>query len=455
MENKGRALLFCAVAALLLLLSAARYREGVRREKEVRAGEKEAAEADHSTQHGKRGPVAVVSGTAPLSAEEKVAGLVKQFARSRREIALKMGRSAGALPPPEVEALFAALEAGDWKEVQRLWSELRERSGQYDGSKHDPALDPFWPALLDAYGVAEQAQMWPAERLLQYGEEIMKALKPGAVYVGGTDPGRWIPTMLNEGKGNEQHVILTQNALADSRYIDYLGELYADRMQTISQDEAKRIIEEYKEDAGRRFEHDQRFPNEPKQVKPGETVKIVDGKVELSGQPAVRAINERLLNFLMERNPEMTFAIEQSAPFESTYADAAPAGPIMELGVREEDRPLTEERALDTVAYWREVSAELSPARGPELSSHLRLAYGKLAANQAALFANRNFDAAAEQTYRLALEMSPNNPEAVFGYANLLSRQNRGREAMPYIERAAQADPERPAFRDLLERMRR
>src|SRR5258708_24351415 len=91
--------------------------------------------------------------------------------------------------------------------------------------KHSPELDPYWSAVLDAYGVAEQAHLWPAKQLLDYGNAILDSLRPGMVYVGGTDNGRWIPELLNDTSSGEQHIIITQNALADGSYAEYIATL--------------------------------------------------------------------------------------------------------------------------------------------------------------------------------------------------------------------------------------
>src|SRR4051812_30101156 len=112
------------------------------------------------------------------------------------------------------------------------------------------------------------------------------------VYAGGTDPGCFIPTMLNDTSDGERHIVLTQNALADSSYLDYLDFLYKDQMKTLKKEESERAFKDYISDAQKRYEHDQQFPNEPKQVRPGEDVRMVDGKVSVSGQIAVMSINE-------------------------------------------------------------------------------------------------------------------------------------------------------------------
>jgi hypothetical protein len=388
------------------------------------------------------------------TAEETVAGKVSQFGRSRREIVRAIAHRSQKDVPPEVEKFFDAIESGHWEEINALWEGMSKRSGQYDGSTHSPELDPFWPAVLDAYGVAEQAHLWPAQKLLDYGNAILGSLRPGMVYMGGTDPGRWIPELLNETSGNEPHIIVTQNAFADSRYLEFMNSLYGDRMATLTSEDSKRAFQEYTADARKRLEHDQEFPNEPKQVRPGEKLKNVDGHFEVSGQDAVMAINEKMFQLLLDKNPDVPFAIEQSFPFKSTYASATPVGPIMEVRVQDEQNALTRERAAQSVEYWRATTVQLLSDSEAADSREVRLSYSKLASSQADLLLNRNYTAEAEQTLRLATQIGPSSPEAVFGYVTLLTGQNRVEEAIPVAEAAMKASPEKPMFRDLLNQLR-
>src|SRR5206468_40123 len=152
-------------------------------------------------------------------------------------------------------------------------------------------LHQIWRPIQEAWGAAREAHNWPAQTLLNYGNAILDSLQPGMVYAGGTDPGCFIPTMLNETGEGEQHIVLTQNALADGTYLDYLNTLYGDQMTTLTKEDSERAFKEYTDDAQKRLEHDQQFPNEPKQIRPGENVRIVDGKVQVSGQVSVMAIN--------------------------------------------------------------------------------------------------------------------------------------------------------------------
>ena len=69
--------------------------------------------------------------------------------------------------------------------------------------------------------MVEQTHKWPAQQLPHYEQAILASLKPDMVYIGGTDAGRFIPTLLNETGDGAQHVMLTQNAFADRTYLDY------------------------------------------------------------------------------------------------------------------------------------------------------------------------------------------------------------------------------------------
>ncbi|MEO8428866.1 MAG: tetratricopeptide repeat protein, partial [Verrucomicrobiota bacterium] len=383
------------------------------------------------------------SSSAPApAAEEIVAHKVSQFAGNRRELARAIGRRSQKEVPPEVEKFFAAIESGRWEEIEAQWKALASRSGQYEHStNHWAELDLFWPAVLDAYGVAEQAHLWPAQQLLDYGNAILDSLRPGMVYVGGTDNGRWIPELLNETSGGEPHIIVTQNAFADARYLDFVNTLYSDRMATLTTEESQGAFQQYVADAQKRLEHDEQFPDEPKQVRPGEDVRVIDGKVQVGGQAAVMAINEKLLQTLMQKNPDLSFALQESFPFKGTYSDALPLGPLMELGAKDGQDSFTAERAAQSVDYWRKTAQQIFS--DPEAVGSLETlkSYSHDAVAAANLLGAHNFTAEAEQAYRLAAQLWPENPESVGGLGDLLARSGRESEARQLLDEFVRQHP--------------
>jgi hypothetical protein len=386
------------------------------------------------------------------SAEQIVASKVDQFARDRLRITRVMAKRKNIELPPEVERFFDAVAEGRWDDLNDAYKSLVTFRDSPGGEK----LRSLWGPILETLLIAECAHLWPAQKLLEYGQATIGSLAPGMVYVGGTDPGRGIPTLLNETSGGDRHIVLTQNGLADGTYLDYLRFLYADQMTLPSEEQTKQAFDDYIADAQKRFDHDRQFPDQPKQVRPGEDIQMVESsengraggpgrKIQVSGQVAVMAINERILQSIMDKNPGMSFALEESFPLRSTYSSAVPLGPIMELRAPPEGQnAFTQESASKALDYWRSTAETLaSDAEAPQ-GSDVRKTYSHMASSQANLLAEHNYNAEAEQTYRLAMTMEPSNPEAVYALAGLLAKTGRTEEARELVESFARNHPGMP-----------
>lgn len=374
------------------------------------------------------------------TAEEIVAGKVQQFARGRLRIARAMAKRLNRELPSEVEQFFNAVAAGRWEEINELFKVLQ---GLRDGPQGE-TLRSIWGPILEGQLIAECAHAWPAQKLLDYGQATLGSLAPGMVYVGGTDPGRGIPTLLNDTSEGDRHIVITQNGLADASYLEYVRFLYGDQMATLTPDETKQAFDEYITDAQKRLEHDRQFPNEPKQIRPGEDVQWLDDsegngsatgpRVKVSGAMAVMAINELLLKSIMDKNPGLSFALEESFPLTSTYASAVPLGPLMELRAPDVPDAYAPAKAQQTVDYWSAMAQQLTGDPDAPEGSEMRKTYSKMADAQANLLANHNDIAEAEQTYRTAMQIEPSSPEAVYGLANLYMKTGREDEAQQLLD---------------------
>jgi tetratricopeptide (TPR) repeat protein len=386
------------------------------------------------------------------TAEEIVTNKVAQFVRSRRKLARAMAEHFKKPFPGEFEKFFDAAEAGRYEEMKAIYKSLRE---QRENGSGNPDYGPGWRTIIETEGAVREAHDWPAQKLLDYGNSVLDSLRPGMIYAGGTDPGCFIPTLLNETSEGQRPIVLTQNALADGSYLDYLNFLYGDRIKTPTQEESKRAFQDYLDDAQKRLQHDQQFPNEPRQLRPGEDVSVIEGRVNVSGQIAVMAINEKLFQTFMQNNPGVSFAMEESFPFASTYANATTLGPIMEMGVQDGQSSLTAERAAQSVDYWRGTAQQLLSDPATPEESHARKAYSKLVSSQAGLLLNRGYTAEAEQAFQIANEICPTSPEAVFRYINLLVEQGRLQDAVQVGEGAFNAAPDNQQFGNLLRELKK
>jgi hypothetical protein len=376
------------------------------------------------------------------SAEAIVGAKLAHFARSRRELAYALARRHGVEVPDDVERFFDAVASGNWAEIEVAFTKINGGDSSAGPNRQRASeVDQLWPAIIDAYGVAEQVHEWPAQKLLDYGNAVLSSLRPGMVYVGGTDNGRWIPELLNDTSDGEHHIIVTQNALADATYLDYLQLQYHDGFAVLSQEDSQRAFQEYVADAQSRFKHDQDHPDEPKRVRPGEDIRVEDGKTQISGQVAVMAINEKLLQLMMAQNPELSFALQESFPLKSTYADAMPLGPLMELRAQDTQNSFTAERASQTLDYWRNAAQQVLADPDASSSPTALKSYSHDTVSAAHLLAAHNFGAEAEQAYRLASQLWPSNPESTYGLAELLARNGRNDEARQVLDDFTRKNP--------------
>lgn len=380
------------------------------------------------------------------SAAQIVARKAAQFARSRREVLYALARKKNLAVPAEVEQFFDAAEAGNWEQMDALFKKLQaERKLQ----PHPPELDQLWAPILTTLNALQQVHLWPAQEYLDYGNTILNSLRPGMVYVGGTDPGRGIPELLSATAEGEQHIVITQNGLADSVYLDYLRFQYGDRMNLPSAEQAQAARADYAVDYQKRLAHDQQFPDEPKQILPGERAGGPQDFGDWS-QTSIMFVNERIMQSILQANPDLSFGLEESFPLKSTYADAGTLGSIFELRGQQDQNPLTADTASQSIAFWQNTTQQLLADPAAADSPDWLKAYGKMADAQANLFAAHGLNDQAEQVFRLSLQISPGLPEPVFGYVRLLMDEQRPQDALAIAQSAARANPANQQFQNLV-----
>ena len=83
---------------------------------------------------------------------------------------------------------------------------------------------------------------------------IINSIPAGSIYFGGTDPGRGVPTAFCKSQvDGDPFFTLTQNALADGSYLDYLRAMYGGKIYTPTAEDSQRCFQEYMADAQRRL----------------------------------------------------------------------------------------------------------------------------------------------------------------------------------------------------------
>jgi tetratricopeptide (TPR) repeat protein len=262
------------------------------------------------------------------------------------------------------------------------------------------------------------------------------------VYIGGTAAGRFIPTLLNEtADPSERRIVITQNALADGTYLDYFAFQYSEQIAVPTHEQSQAAFKAFVEEAQKRFEHDRDFPDEPKQVRNGETLALKEGRFSVGGAQAVMDINEGILKAFMKSNPDLTFAMEESFPFKSLYPNANPLGPIFEVGDKA-PATLSPQDANAALQYWQSTASELTSDPISVNSKEALKPYSHMAKAQAAFFNERGLTEQAERAYQIARQIYPGNIEAATGLADLYSKLGRPAESAKILDDFARAFPD-------------
>jgi tetratricopeptide (TPR) repeat protein len=95
------------------------------------------------------------------------------------------------------------------------------------------------------------------------------------------------------------------------------------------------------------------------QLKPGEDVKIVDNRVQVSGQVAVMNINGLLTKVIFDHNPKNDFYVEESFPLDWMYPHLTPYGIIMKIN-RQPLAGFTEDILNRDHQFWKQFSKRLT-----------------------------------------------------------------------------------------------
>jgi hypothetical protein len=182
----------------------------------------------------------------------------------------------------------------------------------------------LWAPIMETYGAFELTREWNPRWLERYAREIMDVVPEGAIYFGGTDAGRFAVTQFSTSHiQGKPFFTLTQNALADMTYVDYLTGMYGFSIAMPTPADYQQAFQDYLTEAQRRLRDGK--------LKKGENVSVAGGRVSVSGQPAVMMINALLVKRIIEKNPQREFYLEQSFPLSRLDSHLEPQGPIFKL----------------------------------------------------------------------------------------------------------------------------
>jgi tetratricopeptide (TPR) repeat protein len=432
---------------------------------------------------------------------------LKSFAARQEARAKELAARHNADLPTVVWAYFDAAKQGNWPEISRLGDELRKLALPPGMPRPDPAVvSQVWAAITEIWMAAAQFALAEPAYAFAFGRGVIQSIPPGSIYFGGTDAGRGLVTVLcRSHETGDPFFTLTQNALADRTYLRYLREIYSGRISVLSDQDWQRAYDEYVTDFERRKKENQLGPGEwaesvaaeairkissrGKQLRPGEMAERVDGKVQLTGQISVMAVNGAMARLIFDRNAGREFFVEESFPLEWMYPHLLPHGFILAIA-REPLPAIPPERVEEDRRFWRgQLGQLLGDWLWPETpvaeicafaervflrkdltgfegdpkyvaNEHTCRAFSKLRSSIGGVYHWRakvdpdtpdkpSMAEAADLAFRQAFALCPSSPEAVFRYASLLLAERRLAEALQLARTASKLDPENSQLREL------
>jgi len=336
------------------------------------------------------------------------------------------------------------------------------------------SLLPFW----SNFDGCSQAQHWFG---YEYGADMMRPMEKNAVYFGGSDPGRFVPTYMafvesqqpdpwkadwsldpvgtaKRGSAFDRRdvTVITQNALCDTYYAHYIRDQYDPRFRPKNWTPFEKWL-------GR----DHAYPEVP--VTCVSNDELIDCWQEYeawpdvaqrmaAGGPPIRAgtndvfdINGIVAQKIFEKNKKNhTFYIEQSIPIQWMYPYLLPAGLIFKLNP-DPLAALPPTSVEEDRKFWNAYSTKLLSDPRYRLDSDAILTFGKLAYWHSDLYRWRHMDKEQEYWLKLSLLLCPQLQDSVNSLAHLLSDQKRFDEAIAVVQQAELDDPRNEAYAPIVD----
>ncbi len=252
----------------------------------------------------------------------------------------------------------------------------------------------------------------------------------GAIFFGGTDPGRFVPTyMIYSAKVREDVHLITQNALADGTYMNVMRDLYGNDIWIPSVVDSANAFSQFVHE----IETGQR-PDVGGISRDG-------GRVQITGVMGVMEINGILARMIFDHNIwNHDFYIEESYVIRWMYPYLTPHGLIMKINPQQLVA-IPPEMVKDDLDFWDWYVRRFLGDRWFYRDVVARKSFSKLRSALAGLYAYRGMQAEAIKAFKEALALYPLSPEANFRLAEVYMRAGRFDDAGRLMLEFQRKDP--------------
>lgn len=327
--------------------------------------------------------------------------------------------------------------------------------------------------LRGVEGIEEDLRAWhsPEEFERIWAEYPNKDYPPpmgtNAIFFGGTDPGRFVPTyMIYSAKVRQDVYLITQNALADNTYMSVMRDLYGDQIWIPSPIDVNLAFQIYRKQSSSKAD----VQGNHISVQGVQEVMKINGilsemifkhnqyRTETRTDEKTRPVGAAVVHEDPQINPETghpparTFYVEESYPMPWMYPYLTPHGLIMK--VNSQPTAITDEMIKNDTDFWNWYSDRLLNDNRFIRDIVARKSFSKLRSSIASLYAARNHMKEAEAAYLQAIALYDLSPESNYRLAELLARQGRYDEAIAMQEAFLEKDPKNEQAKQFVEHLK-
>ena len=373
--------------------------------------------------------------------------LIASFAKIKMAQIIAISQKRQIPVPPEFNELMAAAERADWPQVSNVYERVRLRSAWWAGSKPDTKIsNELWHPFHETYFAFRLLRELGADNAERYVDDVLSNIPAGGVFFAGTDPGRFLCTLFRDVRGKPDITIITQNALAESTYVNYLHDVICSE-NSICIPQSSEACRAY-----RQFIEDSNAGHMP------DGVKIENGRICCSNNVAgMMGINGILAKLIFDQNKDKhPFYVEESYVIPWMYPYLSPAGVIMKLNQEplpapQQDPKLWQNIIKQDFVFGGQFFTNYYARTAIQQNIYAKDTYCKMRCAMAGIYEFRGMVNAAEAAYQQAITFSPANPEASFRLSNLYLRLNQPDKSIQTLRTLSHALPDNQLVREALQ----
>lgn len=291
-----------------------------------------------------------------------------------------------------------------------------------------------------------------------FGYDMLKDLPRGSVLIGGSDPGRFVPTYMIFGESSQESrfkresafdrrdlFIITQNALGEPGYMKYLRDQYTRARPPVSSS--------FEQWLGRASTYPEETLALPSSAEIETITKLASLPDPATGRPlesnrAIVPFSATLYWIWLRNRDWRDFFVEESFPILWTYDYAIPSGLVYKLNPTRLDR-LPPNAVRGDFAFWDTYKQKLlaDPLFATDLDA--RRSFSRLRTTGGNIYRHHKMTGEAERAYRQALELWPDEPLAINSLTQILWQRDQFTAAQELTAAALQRDPRNVAFQKL------